>query len=736
MLMDAPTRSHGRGVQGTGYSLYAALAGLALVALTSQAVAQATPTETTPTEAPTPTPTVLVYCTPPPCQEGEVFYCPGECPGGCGTECATPTPTATPTVTDTPTPCPTGTPPWCPAGEFISCDADACDCHCAPCAPCPRGEVFTGCPALVCPCTCAPAQGSVAAGFSVGLPNSTVDVPIALLLEPGVEVATLEFTLTVSADGFEPLLSPISFQPAAALPTPNVITSAGNDTVRLRWLTGVAPPLSGGLDLGVLNVPLPYSQGWGSYGLYTVNVVDVSATSADGSPLPLRGLGATITRCTMIFFGLVTDAATGDGINGASVCFDSSRACVQTDANGVYQELCYTGQSSGGTYMCVMADGYQEACSSPGTTPGGNSLQIDFALAAVTAPTPTPTDTPTAVPGPEISITPSTLSLGCQGSFDITITNTGAPGTTLEISSLTLAHGYSEGFYGTGFSWDLSQITLPASLASGATLTITVAFSGADQIYPSRLELTCDSNAANAPHLLLVYFGGSQDACGTPTPTPTTPIVDHPTPTDTPAPTPTATFCPTGTPCPTDSTATAAPAATATPTPILSATPTPEIDCTQPPTEIFACAEDSDCVVVDQVGCCPCSTGGAQGAINQQKARYLMAWLSRCCEQSACLEVYLCQGGLSAACDMGTCQVAAPTATATRTPSPCVGDCVGDCGDDGQVTVDEILTMVNIALGNMGMSSCSVGDANGDGQITVDEILTAVNHALNGCITT
>jgi hypothetical protein len=49
------------------------------------------------------------------------------------------------------------------------------------------------------------------------------------------------------------------------------------------------------------------------------------------------------------------------------------------------------------------------------------------------------------------------------------------------------------------------------------------------------------------------------------------------------------------------------------------------------------------------------------------------------------------------------------------------------------VTVNDILTMVNIALGNASASACSPGDANGDGQITVDEILTAVNNALNGC---
>jgi hypothetical protein len=59
--------------------------------------------------------------------------------------------------------------------------------------------------------------------------------------------------------------------------------------------------------------------------------------------------------------------------------------------------------------------------------------------------------------------------------------------------------------------------------------------------------------------------------------------------------------------------------------------------------------------------------------------------------------------------------------------------CVGDCNGDGSVTVDEIVTMVNIALGLSEVSSCAAADPGGDGMVTVDEILTAVNNALNGC---
>jgi hypothetical protein len=67
---------------------------------------------------------------------------------------------------------------------------------------------------------------------------------------------------------------------------------------------------------------------------------------------------------------------------------------------------------------------------------------------------------------------------------------------------------------------------------------------------------------------------------------------------------------------------------------------------------------------------------------------------------------------------------------ATCTPTvPCVGDCDGN----GTVTVDEVLKMVNIALGNTAVATCTAGDGNCDNAITVDEILTAVNAALSGC---
>ncbi len=73
-----------------------------------------------------------------------------------------------------------------------------------------------------------------------------------------------------------------------------------------------------------------------------------------------------------------------------------------------------------------------------------------------------------------------------------------------------------------------------------------------------------------------------------------------------------------------------------------------------------------------------------------------------------------------------------PTPTETAPPPPA---CLGDCDGDGQVTVDEIVTLVNIALGSASIDACRNGDVDGGGEITVDEIVAALNFALDGCPT-
>ncbi len=78
-----------------------------------------------------------------------------------------------------------------------------------------------------------------------------------------------------------------------------------------------------------------------------------------------------------------------------------------------------------------------------------------------------------------------------------------------------------------------------------------------------------------------------------------------------------------------------------------------------------------------------------------------------------------------------------PTASVTPTPSVAptpVTRCIGDCNGDGEVTVDELIKGVNIALGSLSFDDCPSFDGNSDGAVTVDELVKAVNAALNGCV--
>lgn len=97
----------------------------------------------------------------------------------------------------------------------------------------------------------------------------------------------------------------------------------------------------------------------------------------------------------------------------------------------------------------------------------------------------------------------------------------------------------------------------------------------------------------------------------------------------------------------------------------------------------------------------------------------------------------------------GFCEIAAPQAgtwhvlvnrqsgdgsvqlTATTFASTAL--CGGDCNRDGDVTVDEVLEGVRIALGSDDLAACPAFNSNSDGVVTVDELLGAVTSALNGC---
>ena len=60
-------------------------------------------------------------------------------------------------------------------------------------------------------------------------------------------------------------------------------------------------------------------------------------------------------------------------------------------------------------------------------------------------------------------------------------------------------------------------------------------------------------------------------------------------------------------------------------------------------------------------------------------------------------------------------------------------ECVGDCDSNGAVAINELVTIVNIALGSVDMAACDA-DTNDDGAVSINELVMAVTlAALEGC---
>ncbi|MBI3784247.1 MAG: hypothetical protein HY270_12695 [Deltaproteobacteria bacterium] len=69
----------------------------------------------------------------------------------------------------------------------------------------------------------------------------------------------------------------------------------------------------------------------------------------------------------------------------------------------------------------------------------------------------------------------------------------------------------------------------------------------------------------------------------------------------------------------------------------------------------------------------------------------------------------------------------------TPTPTAMMERCIGDCDASGDVTIDELIVMVNIALDTLPLGRCIAGDGNHDGTVTIDEIIAAANRAAGSC---
>ena len=82
---------------------------------------------------------------------------------------------------------------------------------------------------------------------------------------------------------------------------------------------------------------------------------------------------------------------------------------------------------------------------------------------------------------------------------------------------------------------------------------------------------------------------------------------------------------------------------------------------------------------------------------------------------------------------MGRCITVVATILLLGSGTSASAACDGDCGGDREVTVDELVLGVTIAIGAADVGECLAMDTNQDDEITVEELVGAVSSALNGC---
>ena len=73
------------------------------------------------------------------------------------------------------------------------------------------------------------------------------------------------------------------------------------------------------------------------------------------------------------------------------------------------------------------------------------------------------------------------------------------------------------------------------------------------------------------------------------------------------------------------------------------------------------------------------------------------------------------------------------TATPVLSPTGPPAACAADCDGDDSVSIAELISAVNIALGSAELAACPSADSDGDGTVRVNDLVAAVNRALQGC---
>jgi len=97
------------------------------------------------------------------------------------------------------------------------------------------------------------------------------------------------------------------------------------------------------------------------------------------------------------------------------------------------------------------------------------------------------------------------------------------------------------------------------------------------------------------------------------------------------------------------------------------------------PFDTFWCAKDEDCAIVERIGCCACSEGGAQGAVTKWHTDELRRFLKSACRpRPVCIQLDLCRNDVAARCEDHACRLipdaSRGTARKAKNPSSATGD--------------------------------------------------------------
>ena len=79
-----------------------------------------------------------------------------------------------------------------------------------------------------------------------------------------------------------------------------------------------------------------------------------------------------------------------------------------------------------------------------------------------------------------------------------------------------------------------------------------------------------------------------------------------------------------------------------------------------PPYDVFWCAENDDCIVIDQIGCCPCEQGGGQAAITAWHKDDLRRFIKKACrpwDKQVCMQVDTCDKHVESICKDRRCRL-------------------------------------------------------------------------------